>query len=147
MAALGLARVADVTLRWVALPDLEEHTIDVPVFVNIVPGDVAAGRVPNPTVRSELAFQRAQRSKRDAAGAMREGRVEDAARLYAEGGDALMVAAASAPGADALELHSEAEVMASYAHRARWDDRRRVSKASEADSGWKSRKRGRRGPR
>jgi Ca-activated chloride channel family protein len=141
--SLGLAKVADLTLRWVALPDLEEHTIEVPVFVNVVPGDAAAGRVPDPVVRSELAFQRAQRTKRDAAQAMREGRIDEAARLYESGGADLSVAAGAAPPAEALELREEAELLASYADRARWDDERRVAKASEADSGWKSRKRGR----
>ena len=143
MAALGLAKIADVTLKWVALPALEEHTVDLPVFVNVVPGDAAAGRVPDPVVRSELAFQQAQRTKRDAAQALREGRAADAARLYAEGGAALAAAAAAAPPADAAELHEEAGVLASFAERTLWDDERRVMKASDADRGFKSRKRGR----
>ena len=143
MAELGLAKVADVTLQWVALPDLKEHTIELPIFVNVVPGDEAAGRVPNPTVRSELAFQRAQKTKRDAAQAMREGRVDEAARLYESGGADLTAAALAAPPESAADLLDEADVLASFADRAVWDDHRRVAKASEADSGWKSRKRGR----
>jgi Ca-activated chloride channel family protein len=143
MAALGLAKIADVTLRWVALPDLEEHTVEIPILVNVVPGDQAAGRVPDPVVRSELAFQQAQRTKRDAAQAMREGRVDDAVALYVAGGAVLTDAALTAEPAQASELRTEIDVMDSLAGRARWDDRRRVAKESEADSGWKSRKRGR----
>lgn len=145
MTGLGLAKVADVRLRWVALPELEEHTIDAPVMVNVVPGDQAAGRVPDPVVRSELAFQHAQKAKRDAAQAMREGRVDDARRLWADAGQDLADAAGAAPPWQAREMHDEADLMASYASRAEEDDdARRLAKESEADSGWKSRKRGRR---
>ena len=143
MAALGLAKIADVRLRWVALPELEEHTIDVPIMVNVVPGDQAAGRIPDPRVRSELAFQRAQMVKRDAAQAMREGRVEDAQRLWEQGGEDLLDAAGAAPPAEAKEMRDEIDLMASFALRAESDDVRRLAKESEADSGWKSRKRGR----
>jgi Ca-activated chloride channel family protein len=143
MAGLGLAKVADVTLRWVALPELAEHTIEAPVHVNVVPGDAAAGRVPDPVVRSELAFQQAQRRKRDAAQAMREGRADDAAALYAEGAGMLNEAAYELRPDHAVELFAEADLMTDFAQRAQWDDHRRVAKASEADSGWKSRKRGR----
>jgi Ca-activated chloride channel family protein len=144
MAGLGLAKIADVRLQWVALPELEEHTIDVPLHVNVVPGDVAAGRVPDAVVRSELAFQRAQRVKRDAAQAMREGRASDAHDMYLDAGIDLRAAAAAAPAASAAELVEDALFLDDLAERTLFDDARRVAKASEADSGWKSRKRGRR---
>ena len=60
MPALELAKVADLELRWVELPAAVEHTVEVPLHVNLVPGDEAAGRIPDPTVRSELTFQQAQ---------------------------------------------------------------------------------------
>lgn len=141
--ALGLAQIAEITLRWASLPELEEHTISLPVHVNVVPGDEAAGRMPDAVVRSELAFQRAQKRKREAAEALRQGRTDDAGRLFAEGADVLASAAAAAPDAHADELRAEAELLADAADRASWDDHRRVAKWSEADSGWKSRKRGR----
>jgi Ca-activated chloride channel homolog len=144
MPALGLAKVADLTLKWVALPDLSEHTVEVPVFVNVVPGDQIAGRIPDAKVRTELAYQRAQKTKRDAARAMREGRVEDAHQLWLDGGQDLAAAAAAAPAGAADELLAEADVMGSFAMRSLNDDARRVAKDSETDSGWKSRKRGRR---
>ena len=40
-----------------ALPDLAEQTITMPLHVNVVPGDQAAGRVPDPKVRTEVLFQ------------------------------------------------------------------------------------------
>jgi hypothetical protein len=36
-------------------------TVTVPVHVNVVPGDQAAGRVPDPVLRSELVYLRALR--------------------------------------------------------------------------------------
>jgi hypothetical protein len=48
VAALGLLQVATLTFSWVALPALEAQTVTVPVHVNVVPGDVAAGLVPDP---------------------------------------------------------------------------------------------------
>jgi hypothetical protein len=73
MPALGLAKVADLTLTYIELPALTTHTIELPVHVNVVPGDQVAGRVPDPVVRSELAFQQAQRAKRRASEALRSG--------------------------------------------------------------------------
>ena len=47
-AALGLAQIAELELRYVALPDLAEQTVTMPVHVNVVPGDQAAGRIARP---------------------------------------------------------------------------------------------------
>ncbi len=73
MSELGLAQVCKLELAWVEVETLTTHQVAIPVSVNVVPGDEAAGRVPNPTVRTELAFQEAQRAKRDAAEALRRG--------------------------------------------------------------------------
>ena len=59
MTAIGRATVAELVFTWVELPGLLSHTVTTPVAVNVVPGDEAHGRVPNPTVRTELAFQQA----------------------------------------------------------------------------------------
>jgi Ca-activated chloride channel family protein len=48
--ALGLRDLATLTIDYVALPALEAHSVTWPVAVNVVPGDEAAGRVPDPTV-------------------------------------------------------------------------------------------------
>jgi len=78
MAALGLATVAEVAVRYTELPDLVEHVITLPVTVNVVPGDVAAGRVPDPVVNVERLLQQAQQNKRDAISALRAGETESA---------------------------------------------------------------------
>ncbi len=77
MAALGLHQVGQVELSYVALPDLTENTISVPVMVNVVPADVAAGRVPNPTVHVEQLILEAQDAKVQASQSLRSG--DDAA--------------------------------------------------------------------
>ena len=64
MAGLGLAQVAELTLTYVELPDLLQHTVTVPVSVNVVPSDEAAGRMPSIEVRRERLLLEAQRAKR-----------------------------------------------------------------------------------
>ena len=44
MAALGLAQVATLIFTHVEVATLEQHVVTLPVSVNVVPGDVAAGR-------------------------------------------------------------------------------------------------------
>jgi Ca-activated chloride channel homolog len=79
-AALGLAEVASLEFTYVALPALEQHTATMPLHVNVVPGDEAARRIPNPTVRTEFAFQQAQRAKREASSALSAGDTATAGR-------------------------------------------------------------------
>lgn len=78
LTSLGLAQVASIALTYVELPALEEHTIKVPVSINVVPGDVAAGRVPEPEVTREKLLIEAQESKRAAEQALRHGDYEEA---------------------------------------------------------------------
>ena len=132
MAGLGLAQIAEIELRWVELPALTQKTVTLPVHVNVLPGDQAAGRIPNPVVRSERAFQTAQQAKRDAAKALRRGDAPGAAGMYA-------AAACALPP----EHADEAALLHDLADRALHDDVRRTAKFSEADAHLKNRRRGR----
>ncbi len=76
--ALGLAEVATLDFTWVELPGLIQQTVSVPVVVNVAPADVAAGRVPDPVVRSEVDFLRSQQEKREATTRMTHGDVAGA---------------------------------------------------------------------
>ena len=78
MAALGLAQIADLTLTFVQLPELEQHTVTLPVSVNVVPADVAAGRVPAADVQRERLMLEAQKAKRRSEEALRAGDVTTA---------------------------------------------------------------------
>lgn len=143
MAELGLAKVADLQLRYVELPGLHEHTIETPIYVNVVPGDQAAGRIADPVVRTEMHYQQAQDAKRRAADALRCADPAEAAGLYAEAGERLDVAACAAPPALAAEMAEETALLRDLAQRAVRDDASRVAKFSDADRAFKARKRGR----
>lgn len=107
MTALGLAKVATLELAHVELPGLVEHVATLPITVNVVPGDEAAGRVPHPTVRSEVLFQEAQDVKRRASEAFESGDVATGKRLLGETRAGLASALAAAPAAAATDYLAE----------------------------------------
>jgi Ca-activated chloride channel homolog len=142
IAGLGLAKVCDLELRWVEIDSMESKVASIPVSVNVVPGDEAAGRSENTEVTTELAFQRAQRSKREAADALRDGAPERATVLFKEGSAALQDAIATVPADAAPELAREIDVLEDMAARAQ-SESMSVRKRARADYHMKSRKRGR----
>ena len=142
MSALGLAEVCSLELQWVDAATLDSHTIKIPVNVNVVPGDEAAGRIANATVRTELAFQSAQRAKREAAEALRDGDIGMASLRYGAAGAALADFGPQAAPAMAAEVQAEAELLSDLSLRAVEDDPRRVAKFTEADRHRKARRRG-----
>jgi Ca-activated chloride channel homolog len=138
--ALGLARVAELELRYVAVPELVEQTITVPVHVNVVPGDQAAGRIPDPEVRTELAYQQVQAAKRRAADALRDGDHAAATAAYDDAGaqlDALTLASASP------ETAEEQAIIAQLRERTATGEAAWAAKFARMDQSRKSRKRGR----
>lgn len=143
MSALGLAQIAELELSWVELPAVTSHTATAPITVNVVPGDQAAGRIANPVVTSERAYQEAQEAKRRAGEALRANDAAEAARLYGEAGGAMNVGCSAAPPEMREELREEATLLHSLARRAEHDDASRVSKFNEMDRTRKSRRRGR----
>lgn len=144
MPALGLAQVCELELTYVDVSTLDTETVTIPVSVNVVPGDEAAGRVPDPTVRSELAFQSAQRAKREASEAMRSGDADRARQIWTSAADALDQQLPEAPAPMHPEIADEATLMRDLAARAEFDDSSRLSKLSDEDWHMKMRKRGRR---
>ena len=82
--ALGLKQVASLELSYVELPGMVGQTVVLPLTVNVVPGDQAAGRVADPVVRTEVLFQEAQDDKKLASEALERGD-RDAARRHLEG--------------------------------------------------------------
>lgn len=81
LAALGLVEIARLEFTYVQLPGLEQHTVTVPIAVNVVPGDQAAGRIASPEVQRELLFHSVQEAKREAEDALRRGNVGAAKTL------------------------------------------------------------------
>lgn len=148
MPALGLAQIASLEVRYVRLPELVEETVTVPVSVNVVPGDAAAGRVPNAVVRTELAYQQAQRAKREASQRLQAGDVDSALSMMRTAHDGLQQAATSAPAELVAELRDEAVTISALMAEAEHGLASRASKAMSSDASDKSRTRGRepRGP-
>jgi len=143
MSALGLAEIAQLELRYVTLPGFVEQTITVPVHVNVVPGDQAAGRIPDTKVRTELVYQQVQNEKRRAADALREGDLPAAQQAYDEARRRLAEQMKACPSP---ELDEEQEVISRLRRRAIDGDIAWSAKAARMDHNYKSRKRGRRGP-
>lgn len=140
--ALGLARVATLELTHVSLPDLVQHTTILPVHVNVVPGDQAAGRVPDPVVVSEALFQQTQRAKREASRLLSQGDASAADALLRRTSTSLRSDAGLLPDAMAAELLDEATMLEALADEARVDTSR-AAKVGSYDSAMKSRNRGR----
>lgn len=140
--ALGLAQVATLEFVHVALPDVVQHTTTMPVHVNVVPGDQAAGRVPDPQVRTEALFQQTQKAKRDSSQLLSEGRVREASALLHQTSSRLRADAAGLPDAFSVELNAEASVMDALAAEAQIDYSR-AAKISSYSASIGSRNRGR----
>jgi Ca-activated chloride channel family protein len=78
MAALGLATIADITIEYLDLAQRQEISVSMPVNINVVPGDVASGRVSDPIVRAERLILEAQTAKSLAVDELRNGKIKEA---------------------------------------------------------------------
>ena len=78
LASLGLTTIAELTLEYLNLEDHQQFSVMMPVMVNVVPQDVADGRVPNPIVRAEHLVLTAQGEKSKAISDLRNGNDKDA---------------------------------------------------------------------
>jgi Ca-activated chloride channel homolog len=108
LGSLGLARIATLDLAYVELPGLVEHLASLPINVNVVPGDEAAGRMPHPVVHSEVLFQEAQEIKHRASEAFERGAFEEGQRLIGETKARLSSSLQAAP--DGLKAEIQAEI-------------------------------------
>jgi Ca-activated chloride channel family protein len=82
IAALGLCKVAEISIEYLDLQQKCEVQVVLPVHVNVVPADVAAGRVEDPIVRAERLILSAQAEKAIATQELQAGKTKEAsARL------------------------------------------------------------------
>jgi Ca-activated chloride channel family protein len=146
IAALGLAEVATLEFTYVELPALKQHMVAVPLHVNVVPGDQAAGRVPDPVVRTELVYLKAQQAKRRASTHLSAGDTEAALKEIHEAQETVTAAMASAPPELLADLTEEAESLTYLANETQSGLITRAAKYSSSDSYYKSSKRGRSAP-
>jgi Ca-activated chloride channel family protein len=78
----GVEKVADVILRYVSVGDrVEQHEVTIPIVVNRVSADEAAGRVPDLEVREEVVLLAAAQARDRAIELADAGRLEDARSL------------------------------------------------------------------
>jgi Ca-activated chloride channel family protein len=146
IATLGLAQIADLDFTWVELPGLIQHSVTVPVHVNVLPGDQAAGRLPDPTVRTELAYLHTQQAKRSAADRMSRGDTDGAVAQMRAAGVMLRSAMAAAPAVMMSDLTDDLAAIDRLTAEAVDGSLARAAKALSADTSRKSRRRGS-GPR
>ena len=142
IAALGVAEVATLELRYVALPQLIEETVTLPVTVNVVLGSQAAGRVPDPAVRTELVYQRAQSAKRAASHCLHDGDVNGAVDALRGALTDVTDSYAAAPPAFAADLHEEMMMLAGLIEETTDGSTSRASKTMMSDAAHKSRRHG-----
>jgi Ca-activated chloride channel family protein len=137
---LGLHQIADLELRYVTVPELVEHTVVLPVHVNVVPGDQAAGRIANPAVTSERLFQQAQKAKRRAADFLRNGDEAAATAVYGAAAEDLAVHLEANPSP---ELAQELDIVSELRARTEAGQSEWAARTSRAEQARKSRMRGR----
>jgi len=140
-AALGLATVAEIEVRYVELPPLVEHVISLPVSVNVVPADLAAGRLPSPEVSQEKLLMQVQRAKKRSEQALRYGDVAGArTELQAA---AAVVASAPASAETVGEAAWLDETLQSLTDRDEGYNLKRMrASSSRASRGYKNRSQG-----
>ena len=78
LAALGLTTIAELSLEYLNVADRQQFSVTMPVLVNVVPQDIADGRVPNPIVRAEHLVLIAQSEKSKAIDDLRHGNDQNA---------------------------------------------------------------------
>jgi Ca-activated chloride channel family protein len=144
LAELGLTEIATLEFTYVELPALKQHTVAVPLHVNVLPGDQAAGRVPDAVVRTELVYQRVQQTKRRVSGQLSAGDIDSALADIREAQADVREALASAPpGPLAADLTEEADALRYLAEQAEYGSSSRAAKFSSTEANYKSAKRGR----
>ncbi len=120
----GMLTIAELVFTYVEAETLTTYTVTVPVTINVVPGEEAAGRVPDLTVRAERLFQEAQDAKRQASEALLKGDIAGAEEVLKAAGDELEKGLAWAP--NGAELAAEVRELRGYA-RDSYMDRKRGS--------------------
>jgi Ca-activated chloride channel family protein len=75
---LGLCSIAELTLEYLNLAERKEYSVMLPVSVNVVPLDVAAGRIANPIVRAERLILEVQTEKALAIDEIKSGKSQEA---------------------------------------------------------------------
>jgi len=110
IAALGLCTIADITLEYLDIANMQEIVVSMPVQVNVVPDDVAKGRLADPIVRAERLILTAQSEKAQAIEELRSGDSRKASSRLKKTADGLRREASLIPVTDEHSAESLALV-------------------------------------
>ena len=106
MPALGLCTIADITLEYLNIAEMQEISVSMPVQVNVVPEDVAKGRLADPIVRAERLILNAQNEKATAIEELRNGDNRTASTRLKKSADHLRREASLIPVTDSRSAQS-----------------------------------------
>jgi Ca-activated chloride channel family protein len=145
--ALGLCKIADITIEYLNLADRQEISVTMPVNVNVVPGDQAAGRIANPVIRAERLIINAQSEKAEAINELRSGKSKEASERLQKTAATLRREAANIPATDEetaeslILIRTEADEIEALAEMAKHEDVAYSSKRLTEDFSRKTRAR------
>lgn len=128
LTTLGKKKIADIAIEYLDLAQRQEISVTMPVNINVVPGEVATGRVADPIVRAERLILEAQSAKSQAADDLLSGRVKEASsRLKGTAAnlrrEASLIPVVDQRSADSLELiRAEADEIDALANTAEEQD-------------------------
>lgn len=112
IASLGLCKIADITIEYLDLAQRQEISVTMPVNVNVVPGDVAAGRIADPIVRAERLILEAQTAKSLAVDELLNGKIKEASSRLKGAASSLRREASLIPVTDERSAESFAIIKA-----------------------------------
>ncbi|MGC5258232.1 vWA domain-containing protein [Gordonia sp. DT218] len=144
LAALGLAQIAELELRYVETASLTEHTVSLPISVNVVPGDELGDRMPDPKVQSERLYQEGQAAKLEASRAYEAGDLDAGQAHLRASRERLQEAAGCAAPEDRAVIDSELRMIEELGAQAEVTGAIYASKATRDSYHLGNRKRGRR---
>lgn len=110
--SLGLCKIADITVEYLDLAQRQEISVTMPVNVNVVPGDVAAGRIADPIVRAERLILEAQTAKSLAVEELLSGKIKEASGRLKSAASSLRREASLIPVTDERSAESLAIIRA-----------------------------------
>ena len=112
IASLGLCKLADITIEYLDLAARQEISVTLPVNINVVPGDIAAGRASDPIVRAERLILGAQSAKSLATEEILSGKTKEASNRLKGTAANLRREAALIPATDERSAESLALIKA-----------------------------------
>jgi small-conductance mechanosensitive channel len=147
LARLGVARVADVVVRYVAVGErIAQHELTLPLVVNLVSADEAARAEADAEVTEEVVVLRAARAQEEARERAEAGDLDAARRLLSSSAEELRRLASGSERAEDLRQQAEdMERWASRMERRLYDSG--TAKQMRYESWWRSQGRAPRRPR